>query len=34
MWLLLALPPRRRRLMLLHLKPSVFSAAAAAGEDL
>lgn len=33
MWLLLALPPPRRRLMPLHLKPSVFSAAAA-GEDL
>lgn len=33
MWLLLALPPPRR-LMPLHLKPSVFSAAAAAGEDL
>lgn len=32
MWLLLALPPPRH-LMPLHLKPSVFSAAAA-GEDL
>lgn len=35
MWLLVALPPHRRRrhLMLLHLKPNVFIAAAA-GEDL
>lgn len=33
MWLLVALPPHRRRLMLLHLKQSVFIAAAA-GEDL
>lgn len=34
MWLLVALPPhRRRRLMLLHLKQSVFIAAAD-GEDL
>lgn len=32
MWLLVALPPHRRRhLMLLHLKPNVFIAA---GEDL
>lgn len=36
MWLLVALPPHRRcHLMLLHLKPNVFiAAAAAAGEDL
>lgn len=33
MWLLVALPPHRRHLMLLHLKPNVFIAAAA-GEDL